>query len=105
MDRKGSFEMLRFLVVLTCSVLTTGVSPADDQTPAPQVETAAFHSFTQDVPPRSAEFFTSLRLTSPAAQPAQQSCCKICTVGKACGNTCIAREKTCHVGPGCACDG
>ena len=37
--------------------------------------------------------------------PQAQYCCKICTVGKACGNTCISRDKTCHVGPGCACDG
>jgi hypothetical protein len=33
------------------------------------------------------------------------ACCKICTVGKACGDTCISRDKECHVGPGCACDG
>jgi hypothetical protein len=33
------------------------------------------------------------------------ACCKICTVGKACGNTCISRDKICHVGQGCACDG
>lgn len=33
------------------------------------------------------------------------ACCKVCSVGKACGNTCISREKTCHVGQGCACDG
>ena len=32
-------------------------------------------------------------------------CCKICTIGKACGDTCISKEKECHVGPGCACDG
>ena len=31
-------------------------------------------------------------------------CCKYCRRGKACGNTCIARWKTCHVGHGCACD-
>jgi hypothetical protein len=37
--------------------------------------------------------------------PLAQACCKTCTVGKACGNTCISRDKTCHVGPGCACDG
>ena len=30
-------------------------------------------------------------------------CCKICTTGKPCGNTCIARSLTCHVGRGCAC--
>lgn len=32
-------------------------------------------------------------------------CCKVCSAGKACGNTCIAEWMTCHVGPGCACDG
>jgi hypothetical protein len=36
---------------------------------------------------------------------ANQQCCKICTVGKACGNTCIAVDRVCHVGPGCACNG
>jgi len=37
--------------------------------------------------------------------PAPLACCKVCSVGKACGDTCISRDKTCHVGPGCACDG
>ena len=32
-------------------------------------------------------------------------CCKVCKKGKACGNSCIARNKTCHKGRGCACDG
>lgn len=31
-------------------------------------------------------------------------CCKICSKGKACGDTCIRRDYTCHVGRGCACD-
>lgn len=31
-------------------------------------------------------------------------CCKYCVRGKACGNTCIARWKTCWVGHGYACD-
>jgi hypothetical protein len=35
----------------------------------------------------------------PAAQ-----CCKICSKGQACGNTCISRTKTCHKDRGCACD-
>jgi hypothetical protein len=34
-----------------------------------------------------------------------QQCCKICRQGKACGDTCISRQDTCHVGQGCACDG
>ena len=36
---------------------------------------------------------------------AQGGCCRICSAGKACGNSCIARWKTCHKGKGCACDG
>lgn len=34
-----------------------------------------------------------------------QSCCKVCKAGKACGNSCISRDKTCHQPPGCACNG
>jgi len=32
------------------------------------------------------------------------TCCRVCNVGKACGNSCIERSKTCHQPPGCACD-
>ena len=31
-------------------------------------------------------------------------CCKICSKGKACGDSCISRDKECHKGKGCACD-
>lgn len=48
---------------------------------------------------------------SDAAQADQSSnciersaCCKICTKGKACGDTCIRASYTCHKGRGCACD-
>lgn len=49
---------------------------------------------------------------APAPQPTQapvnaqssgSTCCKHCTTGKPCGNTCIAARDTCHVGAGCAC--
>ncbi len=33
------------------------------------------------------------------------ACCKLCSKGKACGDSCISRAKTCHKPPGCACDG
>jgi hypothetical protein len=42
---------------------------------------------------------------SGAAQARGYACCKVCRAGKACGNSCIARSKTCHKGKGCACDG
>ncbi|AKH42603.1 hypothetical protein FHS61_000373 [Altererythrobacter atlanticus] len=32
------------------------------------------------------------------------ACCKICKKGKACGDTCIARDRNCTKGKGCACD-
>ena len=36
-------------------------------------------------------------------EPATGSCCRRCSTGKPCGNTCIARNRTCRAGPGCAC--
>ena len=37
--------------------------------------------------------------------PPARTCCKICTSGCACGNSCISCSKTCHQPPGCACNG
>jgi len=34
-----------------------------------------------------------------------QSCCKTCRKGKACGDSCISKTKSCHKGSGCACNG
>jgi hypothetical protein len=34
-----------------------------------------------------------------------RACCRLCTTGQACGNACISRSFTCHVGVGCACNG
>ena len=36
---------------------------------------------------------------------AQGRCCKTCSAGKACGDSCIAKSSTCKKGRGCACDG
>lgn len=41
--------------------------------------------------------------TSTTGPPS--ACCRVCQTGKACGNSCIARDKTCHKGVGCACNG
>lgn len=35
--------------------------------------------------------------------PADQ-CCRICSKGKACGDSCIRQSYTCHKGRGCACN-
>lgn len=45
-------------------------------------------------------------LAEPAAKtciPASK-CCKVCSAGKACGDSCISRRYTCRKGRGCACD-
>jgi hypothetical protein len=42
---------------------------------------------------------------APPAQPPAHACCRICTIGKACGNSCIAARLTCHQPAGCACNG
>ena len=47
-----------------------------------------------------------LEFAAPRADtciPVEQ-CCKICSKGKACGNTCISQSYTCHKGRGCACN-
>ena len=33
------------------------------------------------------------------------SCCRVCTVGKPCGGSCINKNETCYEGAGCACAG
>lgn len=40
---------------------------------------------------------------SSALEPSSY-CCKVCSKGKACGDTCISRDKECHKPPGCACN-
>jgi hypothetical protein len=50
------------------------------------------------------------RASSPSPSPSPSptpspSCCRVCTVGKACGDSCISKSDTCRVGPGCACNG
>jgi hypothetical protein len=48
----------------------------------------------------------SVGCSSPSyAASAFAGCCKVCSKGKACGNSCISRDKECHKGKGCACDG
>lgn len=46
----------------------------------------------------SQQFFSATGCVPPS------QCCKICSKGKACGDTCIRRDYTCHKGRGCACN-
>jgi len=37
-------------------------------------------------------------------QGVRTACCRVCSAGKACGNSCIARDRQCHQPAGCACN-
>ncbi len=72
-------------------------------------------SFCDSTPDFPTGDFTGHRTSGESAPPPSPSpdpgpdpgpdCCKICTKGMACGDTCIDRDDSCHVGPGCACNG
>lgn len=48
----------------------------------------------------------SISCAAPAwAASGFAGCCKVCKKGKACGDSCISRNKECHKPKGCACDG
>lgn len=54
------------------------------------------------------EYWTPIKATysydDERRSPSGAPCCRICSDGQACGDTCIARGLTCNVGPGCACN-
>lgn len=54
-------------------------------------------------PPEPAAVELLLQRTKPDVLNA--ACCKTCRKGKACGDSCISRDKSCRKGAGCACDG
>jgi hypothetical protein len=97
--------MQRSIALLIAAFALTSLCAASDGANKGPEAADRFPIFTHEIPARSPEFLAALGLTHPTAAVAQQACCKVCTTGKACGNTCISRDKVCHVGPGCACDG
>jgi len=49
--------------------------------------------------------FAGVELLAPREhEDAPPACCKTCHKGKACGDSCIARDKECTLPKGCACD-
>jgi hypothetical protein len=49
--------------------------------------------------------YRAVPIPTLAPAPSYSGCCKICRNSKACGDSCISWGKTCHKGPGCACQG
>lgn len=87
-----------FLASISALVLNVGMvnslATADD-----------FESRSLDIPTHSIEETSGFRALGIQKPELLQRCCKVCTKGKACGDTCIPKDRTCHVGPGCACNG
>jgi len=75
--------MKRILTGLVLAVMLTGGAAAGLLSPERAIS--------------SAQNYTPIPVASAC-------CCKCCSKGKACGNTCISRSNKCHTGGGCACD-
>jgi hypothetical protein len=95
--------MIRSIAIVMLAVLTTVCSASDATRAEPRMNADSVLALAHV--DRTPAFLNIPGAEEPTASPAQQACCKICQRGKACGNTCISRDKQCHVGPGCACDG
>ncbi|MBN8542212.1 MAG: hypothetical protein J0L82_17605 [Deltaproteobacteria bacterium] len=87
------------LLIFTIAILFQPTeSFAFDGSQDQQIESMLQYSSSDLNPAMESEVFKSTPKTS-------YSCCKVCTKGKACGDSCISRYKTCTKGVGCACDG
>lgn len=49
--------------------------------------------------------FSGTAVISGCDSPSSGNCCRVCTTGKACGDSCISKDKACNKGEGCACNG
>ena len=86
-----SFALVRALAVLV-ALLSAPIAQAGAGAPPPSgFEPAAI--------------WDGLRQRSAPERVFAAACCKTCHKGKACGDSCISRNCTCHKPPGCACDG
>jgi hypothetical protein len=90
-----------FIVMMSLSISTASELPS--QTSQPQ-ELNHWIIPASAAPP-SDKLLRSLGVSPGSLHSVAQACCKVCRKGKACGDTCISRDKECHTPPGCACDG
>ena len=76
--------------------------PTPTRTPSPTP--TPVHTLTRTPTPTPHPTPTQTFTPKPTvlATPGSQ-CCKHCSAGKPCGNSCISRNNTCHQPPGCAC--
>ena len=53
---------------------------------------------------RLVPLFLTAAIPATSACDSTGPCCKVCSTGKACGDTCISASEICHAGSGCACN-
>lgn len=102
--------MLKNVLILCISIIfSVSISAADlnaDQEAKPSQVSVEMESITcEDVDTITTDGLSNLAPVELMGDDEARACCKICTKGKACGNSCIAKSKTCHKGKGCACNG
>lgn len=106
---------MRLGILMVVLILVGACSAAEEQGTADTAtapQTQPFQPGTGTVPTTSTLGPTPTTTATPPTGAACPTCrvgctpsqCKICTTGKACGDTCIAQTDTCHVGEGCACN-
>ena len=91
--------MLRWLAILILLAGgVVGTHTASSDTYGPSIELNA---------EQVVEYFaqTQSQIDPSEVSPKPVTCCRVCTKGKACGNSCINRNYTCTKPPGCACNG
>lgn len=93
--------MCKSILIIFASLLFSLSSVAEVATDISTPEQSMLAASTEAAP----EMTLAVESLSNTFVELGQSCCKICRKGKACGDTCISRNKTCHVGLGCACNG
>jgi len=98
--------MLKLTVGLFVLMMSLSISTASDLPAQPsQPQEPSHWIIPASAAPASSELLRSLGVSARSPHNVAQACCKVCKKGKACGDTCISRDKQCHTPPGCACDG
>jgi hypothetical protein len=97
--QKGKDKAPRAEDLQRCANELTRSSPPEDV--AGQLQSQTVES------PSDLEFEPASKDTSSSESPSSvepaRSCCKVCTKGCPCGDSCISCSKVCRKGPGCAC--
>lgn len=91
-------------IIFSVSILAADLN-ADQEIKTSQVSVEMESIACEDAHTVTTHDLNNFEPTQLTGDDVARACCKICTKGKACGNSCIQKSKTCHKGKGCACDG